>query len=169
MGEVSKNSWPSLTCHTVCHEVTTLTFLFALEGKSEKRMAKPESRSKRQERRRRSQGHRWRRCSDGTPFRQAGCWRARRPRPRPLPGRAPWQAPAASPATLRFPRGYTSRVHTSGLLEAKHFHPKCLPSFPMKRESRSSKPVESARPAFTGGLRAAETWPPEQITSGWCK
>lgn len=47
MGEVSKNSWPSLTCHTVCHEVTTLTFLFALEGKSEKWMAKPESRSKR--------------------------------------------------------------------------------------------------------------------------
>lgn len=109
-GKVSKNSWPSFTCHTVCHEVTTLTFLFALERKSEKRMAKPESRSKRRERCRRSQGHRWRRCSDGTPFRQAGCWGARRAPAAP----APWPRSLAGSCRQPSHPPFPQRVHVKG-------------------------------------------------------
>lgn len=113
-GKVSKNSWPSLTCHTVCHEVTTLTFLFALERKSEKRMAKPESRSKRRERRRRSQGHRWRQCSTARPSGKPaaggpdGPGRARSLAA--LPGRLlpPAQPPSVSPEGTH--QGFTHRV-----------------------------------------------------------
>lgn len=49
MEKVSKNLWPSLICHSIWHNVTTLYSLLVLEEKSGKLVVEPEGRTERQD------------------------------------------------------------------------------------------------------------------------